>query len=103
MHNLERLLLAKVDEIIDQLLILQWRIRTMSKELDDLTAQVTTNTTVIQGAVVLIQGLRQQIIDAGTDPAALKALTDSLGASDVALAAALVANTPTPPLPPVAP
>src|SRR5216684_1342806 len=93
------LLLAKVDRAIDHLIILNGRIRHMSVQLDALTAQVTANTTVVQGAITLIAGLRQQIIDAGTDPTKLQALTDSLTQSATDLAAALVANTPTPPAP----
>lgn len=66
----------------------------MSKQLDDLTAQVAANTTVLESAVTLISGLRQQIIDAGTDPAALQALTDALAVEDAKLAAAVAENPP---------
>ncbi len=69
-------------------------------ELDDLTAQVAANKTVIDSALVLINGIADRIKAAGTDPAALKALTDNLKAEDDALAAAVTANTP--PVPPVA-
>ncbi len=67
-------------------------------ELDDLTAQVAANKTVIDSALVLINGIADRIKAAGTDPAALKALTDSLKSEDDALAAAVTANTP--PAPP---
>ncbi len=66
----------------------------MSAELDALSAEVTNATTVEQSAITLIQGLKAQLDAAGTDPVALKALSDSLGASDTALAAAIAANTP---------
>lgn len=69
----------------------------MSQQLDDLTTQVSANTSVIESALTLIQGLRQQIIDAGTDPAKLQALTDSLKAEDDKLAAAIADNTPASP------
>jgi hypothetical protein len=62
--------------------------------LDTLTADVTTNTSVEQSAVTLIGNLAAQIKAAGTDPVALKALTDQLEANDAALAAAVTANTP---------
>lgn len=78
----------------------------MSQQMDDLTKQVAANTTVIEGAVSLIAGLRQQIIDAGTDPAKLQALTDSMAAEDAKLSAALVDNTPAAPpvvVPPTTP
>lgn len=93
------LLLLKIDQVIDRLILLHGKVREAMALLDALKAQVSANTTVIQSAVTLIAGLRQAIIDAGTDPAALQALTDSLNTSDTALAAALVANTPTPPAP----
>lgn len=65
----------------------------MSQALDDLTAEVAAVHGVVDSAITLIQGLRQQIIDAGTDPAKLQALTDDLHAQEVALSAA-VATTP---------
>lgn len=76
------------------------RIHHMSKELDTLTAQVEANNSVLESAIVLINGLAAKVIAAGTDPVALKALTDSLVAEDTKLAAAVTANT-TPPVPPV--
>ena len=69
----------------------------MSIQLDNLTAQVAANTSVISSALTLIQGLAAQLASAGTDPVALQALYDSLAASDTALAAAVAANTPAAP------
>ena len=69
----------------------------MSKELDDLTAEVAQDTTIEASAVTLIQGLVAQITAAGTDPAKLAALTASLTTSSTALAAAVAANTPAAP------
>lgn len=63
-----------------------------SPEFQALSDQVTSTNGVEASAVVLITTLRQQIIDAGTDPAKLKALTDSMKASSDALAAAVAAN-----------
>lgn len=68
----------------------------MSKELDDLTAEVAADTAVESSAVTLINGLAAQIAAAGTDPAKLQALTDSLTSSSTALAAAVAANTAPP-------
>jgi hypothetical protein len=67
--------------------------------LDALTAQVTENTDLEQSAILLIQGLADQIANAGTDPAALAALSAKLKSSADALAAAITANTPAPPAP----
>ncbi len=67
------------------------------KQLDDLTAEVAENTKVEESAKTLIEGLAEQIKAAGTDPAKLQALTDSLTASKADLAAAITANTPAAP------
>ena len=69
---------------------------TIMAALDDLKAQVAQNKTVIDSALALINGIVARIAAAGTDPAALKALTDNLKAEDDALAAAVTANTPAP-------
>ncbi len=65
----------------------------MSKELDDLTAEVAAEETVEQSAITLIDGLAAQITSAGTDPAKLSALTTSIKTQSDALAAAVTANT----------
>lgn len=75
----------------------------MSAELDALTAEVAAVTTVEQSAIALINGLAAQLAAAGTDPAKLQALHDSLAASSTALAAAVAANTPADPPAPVTP
>lgn len=68
----------------------------MSAEMDDLTAKVAANGEVDASAIVLLQGLKQMLDDAiaSGDPAALKALSDSLGAQQSDLSAAVAANTP---------
>ena len=62
-------------------------------DLAGLTAQVKANTDAEASAILLIQGLADQIAAAGTDPVALQALQDQLKASADALAAAVIANT----------
>lgn len=72
-------------------------IKNQKKEMADLTAlqtSVANTTTVEQSAIVLLQGLKAQLDAAGTDPAALKALSDSLDSGANDLAAAVSANTP---------
>ncbi len=67
--------------------------------LDDLQAQVAANGTVIQSVITLVQGLvvkLQAALDAN-DPTKVQAVIDQLKAQDQALAAAVAANTPTPP------
>lgn len=66
-------------------------------DLTAITAAVTNNTTVEDSAIALINGLAAQIAAAGTDPAALASLTDSLTTESASLAAAVAANTPTAP------
>jgi hypothetical protein len=70
-------------------------------DLSTLKADVANETSVMQSAETLISGLAAQITAAGTDPVALKALTDAMEANASALAAAVHANqTPAPPPPP---
>lgn len=69
------------------------------QQLIDLQAQVAATNTIEASAVVLLQGLKTQLdaAIASNDPAALTALSDSLGTSNAALAAAITANTPAAP------
>jgi len=80
--------------------------------LDPLTAEVTETVGVIQSAITLINGIAGRIQDAvdaalaanpGVDLAALETLRTDLDASSSALAAAVAANTPADPQPPVTP
>ena len=63
-------------------------------DLTELTAAVERDTEVDQSAITLLQGLKAALDAAGTDPVALKALSDKIGSSTQALADAVVANTP---------
>ncbi len=73
----------------------------MASALDDLTAQVTANTSAEASAITLLQGLKAALdaAIASGNPAALKALSAQLGTSQTALAAAILANTPAAPTP----
>lgn len=73
--------------------------------LDALKAQVAENSSVIESALALIQGIAGRLDEAlaDDDPDALQALVDELKAKDEALAAAVAANTVAAPPPPVAP
>lgn len=90
--------LAAIGRTLQAVLTLASRIdgrtKAMAGELDDLKAKVAANTTVIGSAITLLQELKAKLDAAGTDPVALKALSDELGAQDQALAAAVAANTP---------
>jgi hypothetical protein len=75
------------------------RIIKMSAQMDALVAQVEATKTVTDSAITLLNGLRQQIIDAGVDQAKLTELTDSLKTETDELAEAVSANTPATPTP----
>ena len=65
--------------------------------LDDLKSEVANNTTVSQGAVVAINSLAdklQEVVNAGTDPAEVQAIIDTIRINDAAVAAAITARTP---------
>lgn len=76
---------------LNQLLTNQVKIMT---DLTDLTREVSETKTVQESAVALLQGLKAKLDAAGTDPVALKALSDSLNDSTESLAAAVSENTP---------
>jgi len=61
--------------------------------LDQLTADVAAETTVDTSVETLLTNLIAQIKAAGTDPVALKALTDTMEANASALQAAVTAGT----------
>lgn len=66
----------------------------MTNELETLTTEVEETKTVVDSAIVLIKGLKEKLDAAGTDPAKLKALSDSLDTKTNELAEAVAANTP---------
>ena len=68
----------------------------MAGELAALQANVAKNTDVIESAITLLGNIKA-LLDAAIasgDPAALTALSATLGAEDDKLAAAIVASTP---------
>lgn len=80
---------------------------TMAQVLNDLAAQVSANTSVIQSAVTLINGIADRVSAAVTaaiangataaELAPVQAEVDALKAADDALAASVAANTPVAP------
>lgn len=99
---------AKWQSLFRELVLIRGELATISRNqrtnqeatmatLDDLTAQVAANKTITASALALINGIAARITAAGTDPAALAALTASLKDDDDALAAAVTANTPAAP------
>ncbi len=68
----------------------------MADELKDLQAEVAASVTVEESAITLLDGLKSKLdaAIASGDPAALKALSDSLGSERSKLADAITRNTP---------
>lgn len=84
----------------------------MAKVLDDLQAAVTNETSVVQAAILLINGFSQRLADAVAkalengateeELAPVQAEVDALNASATALGSAVAANTPAGPATPSA-
>lgn len=87
----------KLDAVLLHLTHIERKQDTQMADLTGLTAEVTNNTSVTASALVLIQGFAAALAAAGTDPAALQALQDTLAANDTALSEAVAANTPAAP------
>lgn len=79
----------KLDRVLSQ------EVKNMSA-IDTLRGQVERNTGVTESAITLLQGLKTQLDGAiaSGDPAAIQALSDTLGSETDRLAAAVTANTP---------
>lgn len=90
----EQEILSKLVEI--RALILNLGVE-MSNELDDLKTKVAASGDATDSAVILLKGLKAKLDAAGTDPVALKELSDSLGTNTDELAAAIIENTPAEP------
>ena len=74
-------------------LVIENQIKIMA-DLTVITQEVAENNTVMQSAIVLLQGLKQKLDEAGTDAVKLKELSDALDTNTNSLAAAVAANTP---------
>ena len=94
-------ILNKLDALDRKLNLVLGLEKTMSKELDDLKAEVTENTTVVGSAITLLNNLSQMLKDAiaSGDPAELTALAATLDKNSSDLAAAVAANTVAVPAP----
>lgn len=96
---------ARLDRKLDRILRLQHigiyaNIRMemrMSVAMDNIAREVAETKTAVDSAIVLINGIADRIREAGVDAVKLEALSAELDAKANELAAAVVANTPTPP------
>jgi hypothetical protein len=93
-HVYPRRLEQKLDEILHRLEKVQRKEDHVTVELDALTAQVAANTELEASAILLIQGIADQLAAVKDDPAAIAALAANLKVSADSLAAAITANTP---------
>ncbi len=87
----------QLDRIEYQLARLQATENHEMAALDQITADVAANTDATNSAIALLTALHDELVAAGTDPAALAALATNLEANTTALAAAVTANTPAAP------
>lgn len=69
------------------------RLTRMAIQVDELENTLARNTDAADSIVALVTAIRQDIIDAGTDPAKLKESTDTIETNKQKWAAAAVANT----------
>lgn len=74
-------------------------IKAMANELDNLTNEVAENTSTVQSAITLLNGLKTKLDEAiaSNDMSQVQALSDQLSGNTDALAAAVAANTPAEP------
>jgi len=89
-------LLVKAIRLFKQIWDTHDKLIQLMSALDDLTAQVANEETVVASAIVLINGFAARLAAAGQDPKKLKDLQASLKAGADSLAAAVAANTPPP-------
>jgi hypothetical protein len=82
----------RINLILAALQSLLQKVSQMSAQMDALTAEVAATKGVIESAVTVIRGIAARIEAAGTDPAALAALTADLHASESSLADAVASD-----------
>lgn len=82
--------------LINELRLLQEQQKTMTAELQRLTATVTKLTNADDSMIALFKGLSAQLTAAKEDPAAVQLIADNLDAEAAKVSAAVLANTPAP-------
>lgn len=99
-ERLFRIIMAKVDQILaNQGAVAAQENTIMMATLQELSTEVTRETSIDQSVLALIQGLIAQVEANKTDPAALDGLLTQMKANADSLAAAVTANTPQAPAP----
>lgn len=88
----------KLNQIIELLKEVQRKEAEIMATIEELEQQIRESIAVEQSAVLLIQGFKERLEAAGTDPEKLAQLKADLDASEQNLAAAVAANTPAAPV-----
>ncbi len=83
-------------DLIDSVHALHRKVDHLMADFTKLEAAVAKETTVVDSAIALIQGLAEEIRNLPADQAKIDELADSVDARAQALADAVEANTPTP-------
>lgn len=93
-HNDDSAIEQKLNKIVAMLTTVLQKENHIMALIDDLEAGVAANGDAEDSAITLLNNLTALIQAAGTDPARLQAVIDTVNAKKAALAAAIVANTP---------
>lgn len=96
LRRLRQIIEHRFDEISYVLSTIVERLDRIMGELDALKAAVQKNSDAEDSAIILLKGLKDKLdaAIASGDPAALTALSNTLGSKAEELSAAVVANTP---------
>lgn len=84
----------KIDAILAGVKALQTQGIKIMATLDDIVADVASESAVDDSIITLLNNIAQQLKDAGNDPAKLQAILDGIEANKKKIADAVTANTP---------
>jgi uncharacterized coiled-coil protein SlyX len=94
---------AVLRDILQRTINIEGKLMSIQAVLEELAAKVAEQGTVVESAIVLMDGLTVALRDFSGDPAKITALLDQIEAQRNALAEAIVRNTPAAPAAPVTP
>jgi hypothetical protein len=83
-------------DLVQSLNAIHRKVDSIMALLDPLANEVTETKTIMESAVVLIEGIAAQLEEHKNEPAEIQRIADELNESSEKLAAAVQANTPTP-------
>lgn len=88
---------ALLVRILGKLVAIQEQLVNTDEAIAALVAKVSEQSTVIESAITLLNGLSSQLQAAADDPAQIQEIIDQVAAQSAALAGAVAANTPAAP------